>query len=212
MKKLIFVIPFLLQAVEIPDNINKIFDTKWNECDQVIERKRYNVCYSYKDKLPLYVVYQVKGEDNGCKNPRPHKFKYDNTITNKYRAKDQFYKRTGYDRGHLMPNAVINCDIKAQKETFILSNVAPQNPKMNRSTWKNLETYVRELSKKYDVWVQTGIIPGIESKKMKGQITYPMFFYKKLFYNNQYRIFVVPNENVKPKKYEDFEYFNTVNN
>ena len=205
MRKLIIFIPFLLMGVEIPDSINKIFDTNWKSCDQVIKRKRYNVCYSYKDKLPLYVVYQVKSLDNGCKNPRPKRFRYDNTVPNKYRAKDQFYKKTGYDRGHLMPNAVINCDPEAQKETFILSNVAPQNSKMNRKTWKNLETYVRVISKDYPVWVQTGIIPGITPEKMKGGVTYPMYFYKKLFYNNHSEIFVIPNEKVN-LKYQEFKY------
>lgn len=47
------------------------------------------------------------------------------------------YKNTGYDRGHLVPNADHGCD------TNYIQNIVPQVPNFNRGSWKNSEFYIR---------------------------------------------------------------------
>ncbi len=52
-------------------------------------------------------------------------FTEDVNIPAEYRSKNSDYKSTGYDKGHMAPNAVMDFNLKSQKESFFLSNTSP---------------------------------------------------------------------------------------
>lgn len=54
------------------------------------------------------------------------------------------YRRSGYDRGHLAPNYAIAAahGPAAQRDTFLMSNMMPQRPALNRRLWQRLEEVV----------------------------------------------------------------------
>nr|WP_183389305.1 DNA/RNA non-specific endonuclease [Halomonas organivorans] len=54
------------------------------------------------------------------------------------------YLRSGYDRGHLAPNYAIArvYGPAAQRDTFLMSNMVPQRPELNRQLWQRLEEVV----------------------------------------------------------------------
>jgi DNA/RNA endonuclease G (NUC1) len=54
------------------------------------------------------------------------------------------YTGTGFDRGHLAPNGAMAWDEEAQKASFTVSNIAPQDPAMNRNIWRCFEASIRE--------------------------------------------------------------------
>lgn len=56
------------------------------------------------------------------------------------------YKNTGFDRGHLAPNADFAHDNQAQVESFYMSNMMPQQPDVNQQTWAKLENRIRNLA------------------------------------------------------------------
>ena len=63
------------------------------------------------------------------------------------------YTRTGYDRGHMAPNYLIATRYGkvAQRETFLMSNIVPQTPELNRGPWRILEEKgIDELTKAYN--------------------------------------------------------------
>lgn len=57
------------------------------------------------------------------------------------------YTHSGYDRGHMAPAADMKWNETAMEESFLLSNICPQIPELNRGRWKELEEQIRE-------WVQ----------------------------------------------------------
>ena len=64
------------------------------------------------------------------------------------------------DRGHVVPNGIMNQDEDAAKSTFTLTNVAPQHSNFNQQAWNQLECMVRqymerEIPNKY-AYVITG--------------------------------------------------------
>lgn len=63
-------------------------------------------------------------------------------------VRSSFYKNTGYDRGHMMAAADRSFDLGVMKATFVMSNVAPQAPALNRGQWAKAEEEVRGLAKK----------------------------------------------------------------
>lgn len=58
------------------------------------------------------------------------------------------YTNSGYDRGHLVRSEERTKTIEDNKSTFILTNIIPQTPDLNRGVWLNLEYYCEDLCKK----------------------------------------------------------------
>jgi len=109
----------------------------------VICRKAYAAAPDLDAKVPQWVVYRLRPEDSvGCE-PRTNRFEPDQSLPINSRATNRDYARSGYDIGHMANAADMACDPSVQEESFILSNAAPQTPRLNRGAWKLLETYVR---------------------------------------------------------------------
>lgn len=65
------------------------------------------------------------------------------------RVLDSDFTRSGYQRGHLCPAADRVYSLEAMQETFLLSNISPQSPKLNMGLWKATEIISRGLAVKY---------------------------------------------------------------
>jgi len=66
------------------------------------------------------------------------------------------YKRSGWARGHMTPSGDA-ADQEARYETFALSNVVPQDERMNSGHWEHIEAAVRRLAEADgDLYVVTG--------------------------------------------------------
>lgn len=63
------------------------------------------------------------------------------------RANHADYTRSGYDRGHLCPAADRSVDSKSMRTTFVMTNVCPQAPRLNRGAWKRLEDACRAIAR-----------------------------------------------------------------
>lgn len=85
-------------------------------------------------------------------------FKADESIHHFFRADNNDYKRSGYDRGHLAAAGNHKRSQRHLDQTFFLSNISPQVGKgFNRDSWNRLERHVRKLTKVYpSVYVCTG--------------------------------------------------------
>lgn len=64
-----------------------------------------------------------------------------------FRADQNSYRGTGFDRGHICPSADRTYSRSANSNTFFMSNMGPQSPNNNRRTWANMENYLRDLAR-----------------------------------------------------------------
>lgn len=64
------------------------------------------------------------------------------------RANHDDYTRSGYDRGHMCPAGDRSARTDLMQSTFIMTNVAPQTPSLNRGTWMQMEEMCRSLARK----------------------------------------------------------------
>jgi DNA/RNA endonuclease G (NUC1) len=62
-----------------------------------------------------------------------------------YRVQAFDFASTGFDRGHMTPNADRDHQdrIPINQETYLMSNMVPQSPDNNQGPWANLEGYLR---------------------------------------------------------------------
>ena len=101
------------------------------------------------------------------------------------------YTNTGYDRGHMTPAADSNSD-KQMSETFLMTNMTPQLPSVNRTAWRMLEERVRGIPFKY---VITGAIYQWPSKTIgKNKVPVPTALYKIVYLaDGQKQVYYVDN-------------------
>ena len=55
------------------------------------------------------------------------------------------YRRSGYDRGHMVPSGDRTVTAQDNSLTFLMTNIFPQAPENNRGAWRALEAYARDL-------------------------------------------------------------------
>ncbi len=139
------------------------------------------VGYSEDRKNPLWVSYKVKKVPDGSISlKRPTKFEVDNRTSSGVKHDD--YTGSGYDRGHMAPNYAISSlyGKDAQLDTFLMSNITPQKPDLNRKLWQRLEEVEIKYFTKLDdeVYVITGPIFDENIQLLKSDIEVPDAFYK----------------------------------
>lgn len=62
------------------------------------------------------------------------------------RVLDSDFTRSGYQRGHMCPAGDRVFSLEAMRETFLLSNISPQSPKLNMGLWKTTEVISRGIA------------------------------------------------------------------
>ncbi len=194
MKKLLLLIPFILFAFTSKYLPHYDIDT---HCDKILHKKAFDICYSCKWKTPKLVVYKVDGNLIDAKNlsRKSLRFRPDYNLPIRCRSYSKDYSHTGFDRGHLAPNAVFDYNRAIQKQTFLMSNIAPQKPRLNRRLWAKIEKFVRIQARKYkNIRVITGVCGSLGY--IKHNVNIPKWWYKIIFRPDGKVIsFLVPNIN-----------------
>ena len=183
--KYIFTILLLLTNLFSYDFSN--FINKQN-CNQIIDKQVFTICYDYKMKGAKYVSYTLYGDKvNEVNIKKRMSFYTEKTIPNKYRSKNKDYTHSGYDRGHLANDASFDYSKKSLRKTYSMANIIPQAPKVNRKTWIKAEKLERKVAVSLGkVNIVNGVIYGSNPKRIgKNKIAVPIAFWKMIFNNNK---------------------------
>lgn len=169
--------------------------------NRVLVNRGYAVGYSDARANPLWAAYRMQDLARIPEAPkRPERFETDRRTA--ARVGPEAYSGSGYDRGHLAPNYGIatRYGAAAQKETFLMSNIAPQRHALNAGLWQDLERRIAtNWPARYgEVWVLTGPVFGTQPAKLKGGVEVPEAFFKIVIDENEGRLrtlaFLVPQE------------------
>jgi endonuclease G len=137
------------------------------------------VAYDEQRENPAWAAYKIPGERKYGPLPRPSRFSTDNRT--KARVTHDNYTRTGYDRGHMVPNLAIasRFGVEAQTETFLMSNIAPQKPALNQGPWRLLEETIAETTARVctEIWVIVGPIYEGPGGKLRNGTAIPKAFF-----------------------------------
>ncbi|MEH6536406.1 MAG: DNA/RNA non-specific endonuclease [Psychroserpens sp.] len=174
---------------------------------QLVHHDGYSLSYSELHEQAEWVAYELKKSHLSSTNFKRPYFEIDKAVKTKA-AHWRNYKKSGYDRGHLCPAGDRKYSKTAHDETFLTSNISPQEHKFNSGIWNTLEQKVRFWANKYDgVFVVTG---GVLSGNMKTigdeEVSVPNQFYKVLIDNNtgstKVIAFLMPHQNSNQPLYE----------
>jgi endonuclease G len=142
--------------VPLDKNPNVIGDvTTDNSSEVIISRDQYVISYNRARRSLNWVAWKVEANQLGLTG-RTNVFTQDSDLQ-KYlteqssteRAVDPTeYQGSCFDRGHQAPSADRTDNVRDNEATFIMSNMIPQTPFLNRVVWEHLEQHTRDLVRK----------------------------------------------------------------
>ncbi|HEE9625977.1 TPA: DNA/RNA non-specific endonuclease [Campylobacter coli] len=161
-------------------------------CSQVLDKFYYLNCYDYN----------LKGEQIK-KRPR---FEDDTNIPKKYRTTWSDYRNSGYDRGHTLSNASMRKTTQAQRSTFLMSNITPQNPQINQRVWNKIEKRERQVALKLGSLEVLNLVNYDNNpQRIRNQIAIPSSYIKILKGENFKECYQVPNHEVENENIRSYQ-------
>lgn len=113
--------------------------------------------------------------------PRTDVFVEDSRLPADWLNRLEDFKHSGYDRGHLAPSADMPTPA-ADAQSFLLSNIVAQDPKLNRNLWAAIEKAVRALGRHRQIYVITGPLwKGAHVKWLQDRVMVPTHLYKLVY-------------------------------
>ena len=114
------------------------------------EVKKAKTITLYESKNPNWVAWHLtKAHTYGDNQRKNEVFFEDETIERGQRATDNDYYNSRYDRGHMCPAGDNKWDAQAMRESFLFTNICPQNHGLNKYEWNDLEIQCRDWAREY---------------------------------------------------------------
>ena len=176
------------------------------------------ISYSRDRAIPNWVAWRVTRADLGALE-REDSFRPDDRLPRGWtRVTPSDYTGSGYDRGHVAPNADRYSSREAADSTFLMTNILPQTGDLNRGPWQKLEAYLRTLvTRGSDVYIIAGAYG--EKGKIKNKVTIPTNTWKIAVVlpagapvssvSEKTRVIAVDMPNVKGIKNADWQIYRT---
>ncbi|MBR1933818.1 MAG: DNA/RNA non-specific endonuclease [Prevotella sp.] len=151
MRKCLFVCLFAIVSLDLcaqyVKNIELPAPLK-NTKEQILRRKGYTVSYNKDLKIPNWVAWHLTAEHAIGTVERFKGYIEDEDVP-KPRATNEDYRGSGWSHGHMCPAGDNKWDEQAMRETFLLTNMCPQDRSLNSGLWNRIEMDCRKWAQKY---------------------------------------------------------------
>ena len=182
-----------LLAVTIPKGVS----------NQVLNYQAIRVNFNPSLRIPNCVAYELTATMVAMADAPGHEvrknYNYARDPNVKSCPENWEYRGSGYSRGHMAPAMDMRWDKTTMAQCFYMTNMCPQETKLNNDHWRVLEERVHRWAKRDKrIMVYTGPIMGKNPKmigKDKKNIAVPDAFFKVLYAPDQGRAiaFIYPN-------------------
>ncbi len=109
----------------------------------LIVKPQYVLSYQPARGIARWVGWHLQRSDLGSAY-RQDDFRVDTDLPSQYPVvKPSDYTNSGFDRGHLCPSGDRTATENDNSATFVMTNMIPQAPSVNRGVWNDLEEYCR---------------------------------------------------------------------
>ena len=151
--------------------------------EQILHRRGYTTSYNQTTKTPNWVAWHLTAAHTRGRIQREQEvFTEDEDIAKGQRATDNDYYNSRYDRGHMCPAGDNKWDQQAMSQSFLFTNVCPQNHGLNKYEWNDLEMLCRDWARKYDaIDIVCGPLftsPGQQKTIGRNKVWVPDAFFK----------------------------------
>jgi len=133
-------------GLKFSDSATSLSQTPDPETCVELKKKYYTILTNPRTKQPYCTVHKVSQNSLKGKVKRSNFDKEnDPNLPNFFRVSNQDYKKTGMHKGHMIPAEDCKASPTKMKDSFKLSNGAPQYPNCNKSRWRRLEKHTHKV-------------------------------------------------------------------
>ena len=193
-------------AIECPEHFAggmapSVTNPKLQARTQEVCFEAFAVLHSGISRTPLYSAEHLTRANLNAAGAlsRKDSFHPESALPARDRAELKDYARSGYDRGHMSPNADF-ATRTAQAESFSLANMVPQVHANNAGVWASIEGAARQLAlKEGELYVISGPAFIGDDIKQVGRVLVPTHIWKVLYSPKQQRAgaYVVTNDETR---------------
>ncbi|MFN3792720.1 DNA/RNA non-specific endonuclease [Massilia sp.] len=143
----------------------------------------FSIMHSGVTRTPLWSAEHLSSSQLAAAKGREREnaFHAEQRLPRGQRAELSDYARSGFDRGHMAPNGNMP-DRRAQRESFSLANMVPQNRDQHRGIWTPIENEVRDMVRKEgELYVVSGPAFLGSSLQKVGNVIVPSHLYKVVY-------------------------------
>ncbi|MBR1933593.1 MAG: DNA/RNA non-specific endonuclease [Prevotella sp.] len=115
----------------------------------IIKRTAYITSYNKQNRTPNWVAWHLTKAHTYGNVQRTNEVFLEDTVAPTPRATTADYYNSRYDRGHMCPAGDNKWDAKAMHQTFLLTNICPQNHGLNKYEWNDVELLCRDWARRY---------------------------------------------------------------
>ena len=117
----------------------------------ILNRRGFTVCYSPDALGPCWASLFMSRWSVATRatSVRPLHFSPDRDVPAQVRINPSAFTTSGYDRGHLAPFAALRWNAVAAEQSFLMSNVTPQVPYVNRVIMRAVEHQLRRWARQH---------------------------------------------------------------
>lgn len=169
---------------------------------ELLEYTGMLISFNPSRHIPNWVSWELTADEVQGEEPRTNAFMADPSVKGCADPKD--YRHSGYDRGHMVPAGDMKWSDQAMKESFFMTNICPQDNKLNTGAWRKLEEKCRQWAiRDSAIVIVCGPVPTdpVDTKIGTNQVWVPRRFFKAIIspYTNPPRgiAFIMPNSYVK---------------
>ncbi|HYE28101.1 MAG TPA: DNA/RNA non-specific endonuclease [Allosphingosinicella sp.] len=154
----------------------------------------YVIRYDKDLRVPLWTAERIEGKRLDDEVDREDCFRGDPRLDDETSSQKPDYSEPVYDQGHMMPFADQRYSKMSGHNSFVMTNMAPQNCQLNRGIWQILEQISRRWADQHDqLYVVAGSVfdrdgdgmrdpdsaaAHMKSNNGKKRVAIPSAFYK----------------------------------
>ena len=112
-------------------------------------RRSYVCSYNKQTRTPNWVAWTLTRDHTYGNIQRDNERFEEDTSVPEPRATFQDFYNSRYDRGHMCPAGDNKWDAEAMKQTFLMTNICPQNHGLNKEYWNELEIQCRTWARRF---------------------------------------------------------------
>lgn len=145
----------------------------------LLDHRHFVLSYDPRRRVANWVGWRLEAADLGPVERRDD-FHPDQLLPAPFvRVGPGDYRGSGFDRGHLCPSADRTATAEANSATFVMTNIHPQRPQLNRGPWSRLEEFARQRARRGDrlLIVAGGLFDAV-TPAAGAQIAVPRASYK----------------------------------
>ncbi len=116
--------------------------------EDIVRHAGYTASYNHTTLCPDWVAWELTSDETSGQCNGQYPFSWDTSVDFP-KATREDYSNSGWDKGHMAPRADMKWSEQALAESYLFTNICPQDHVMNSQAWRKIEELTRRMARRH---------------------------------------------------------------